>query len=276
MRRIKYIGFALIFITISNNLFSQNSAQISQPDLELVGNKIIISYQILRSSNADLFNIWIEVSDENGNSLNARSLSGDVGQNIRGGGNKVIKWNYERDIVSLGEGIGIQVFGELLNPQIKSEVESPGTNQSARNMDSNNGGTITKSGAILRSVAVPGWGLSAMTGKSHWLKGVAGYGAIASSLVLNRTAYKNYNLYLDSSDQSEFNGYIEKAVSQQNLSKISAYVAAGIWVADIIWTLMSDSGNEGFQSYSKPNRISLGTVYEPSVMAPLVAFRYNF
>ncbi len=199
-----------------------------------------------------------------------------MGQNIRGGEDKQITWEYHKDLVSLEAGIYVQVFGELLNPQIK-EVQSSVTDQTTPKSSSQPGTTISKQGAVLRSIAFPGWGLSALNpGTPHWLKGVAGYGAIASSVILNRMAYENYNQYLASSEQTEFEDYYEKAVSQQNLSRISAYVAAGIWVTDIVWTLLSDSGNVRSHSQSNHKRISLGTGYEPSVKVPLVAFRYNF
>ena len=267
---------ALVLMTLTSSLFSQDSVQISQPDLELRDDEIVISYRILRSSNADLFKIWIEVTDDNGKSLNVKSLNGDVGQNIRGGGDKQITWEYDKDLASLEAGIYVQVFGELLNPQIE-EVQSLVTDQPKPQRYTQPGPTISKQGAVLRSIAFPGWGLSALNpGTPHWLKGVAGYGAIASSVVLNRMAYENYNKYLDSSDQTEFNDFYDKAISQQNLSRISAYVAAGIWVTDIVWTLLSDPGEGRSQSLNSRKGITLSTGYEPSSQTPMIAFRYNF
>ena len=270
-------SLVLVLMSLTSILLSQGgSVQISQPELELRENEIVISYQISGSSSADLFKIWIEVTDDNGKSLNARSLDGDVGQNIQGRGKKQITWEYRKDIASLEAGIYIQMHGEILNPQIE-EVPPLVTDQPDIKSYSKPSATISKQGAVLRSIAFPGWGLSSMNpGKPHWLKGVVGYGAIASSVILNSMAFDNYNQYLASSEQTEFEDYYEKAVSQQNLSRISAYVAAGIWITDIVWTLLSDSGNGGYHSQSNHKRITLGTGYEPSVKVPLVAFRYNF
>ena len=270
-----HIGFALVFITVTCSLLAQTSARISQPELEVRNNRIVITYQILGSSTADLFNVWIEVTNDNGNAIKALSLDGDVGQNIRGGGMKQISWDYERDNVPLDAGIGVQVFGELLNPGSRA-MQPSATDQSSGSIKSATRREIGKPGAILRSVAVPGWGLSAMTGNPHWLKGVIGYGAIASSLVLNSMAYDNYTQYLGSSDVNDFSGFLEKSVNQQKLSKASAYMAAGIWVADLMWTLLADPGVGEYQSHSSQTRLSVGTFFEPSVKATLVAFRYNF
>ncbi len=268
MRNNIHFCFTLVLITVTCSLFSQTSVQISQPDLELRDNRVFISYEILGSSSADLFEIWIEVSDNNGNPLNVRSLSGDFGENIRGGGRKQITWDYEKDAGSLDEGIYVQVFGELLNTK-PEEVISPATEPSTKNEKLETKGAINKSGAILRSIAIPGWGLSAMNpGKPHWLKGVVGYGALTSAIILNRMAYENYSKYLDSSEPIEFHEYYDNAVSQQNLSRISAWVAAGIWLTDVFWTMLSDPGNS--------NRVSLGSGYDPSIQAAMVAFRYNF
>lgn len=276
MKHIQLFALAVFLLDFGTSISAQNTVQLSKPDLELKGNLIIISYEILQSSGSELYNIWIEVTNDNGNILNARSLRGDVGENIRGGSKRQIAWEYENDVVNLDAGIYVQVLGELMNPIVEKKVPEVAETLT-RDTNSKTKPSLSMPAALLRSVVFPGWGLSALNpGKPHWLKGVAGYGAIFSSVFLNRMAVENYNKYLESSDQGEFIGYYDQAVNQQNISTISAYVALGIWVSDIVWTLLSDPGKSGYQSHSKPQKISFGSGFDPAAGAPMIAFRYNF
>lgn len=138
--------------------FSQSSVQISKPHLELQDNLVIISYHIINSTANDRFNIWIEATDADGKNLNAMSLSGDMGDNVTGEGGKQIIWNYQADSISLEDMIYVQVFGE---PFIPAKISKNGSEFNE----------LTTGGAVLRSLAFPGWGLSTLNpGKPHWLK----------------------------------------------------------------------------------------------------------
>lgn len=276
MKRILLVALAGFFLGSSSSMLAQGTVQLSKPDLELQGNLVIISYEILQSTSSDLYRIWIEVTDDNGNILNARSLRGDVGDNIRGGSKRQIAWDYEKDVVNLDAGIYVQVLGELMNPKTEEKVPDPAV-RPMRDASSVSRSTMTKPAALLRSVVFPGWGLSAMNpGKPHWLKGVIGYGAIASTVAFNRMAVDHYNLYLESTDQGQFESYYDQAVSQQKISTLSAYVAVGVWVSDIVWTLLSDPGKGGIQSQNQSKGISLGSGFDPAAGAPMIAFRYTF
>jgi len=276
MKRIQILATALYVLTLPTSLYAQDYAKISAPELELKGNEILISYQILQGSSGDFYRIWIEVTDDNGNILNARSLRGDVGDNIRGGANRQIAWDYEKDVVSLDDGSYVQVLGELMNPKVE-EKKPEIVEQPAKAPSGYSGPSISKPSALLRSVAFPGWGLSVMhPGKPHWLKGVLGYGAIASTVVFNRMAIDNYNKYLESSDEGQFGTFYDQAESQQQISTISAYVAVGVWVSDIVWTLVSNPDNRAYQSNKSSKGISLGSGFDPAARAPVIAFRYHF
>jgi len=249
--------------------------------LELRDNQVIISFEILNSSSKDLYRVWIEVVDDNDRVLSARSLRGDIGENIRGGGVKQIAWDYEQDVISVDAGIYVQVFGELMNattrePQTQEKEEAEKNYSESGPAPSKSGSSVSKSGALFRSVVIPGWGLSAMNpGKPHWLKGIVGYSAIGAAVTFNRMAHSSYALYLESSDQNEITGLYDQAVSQQKISNISAYVAAGIWITDIVWTLVSNPG-PGRYTHMNQKGFRLGTGFEPSSQAPMVALRYTF
>lgn len=274
MKRIKAFSITLILLGLPLLVTAQSSVQISTPELEMRNDQILISYEILNSTSNDRFNIWIEVTDDNGRTLSARALRGDYGENVRGGGMKQISWDYQQDVVSLDAGIYVQVFGERMSrpgQEQQTNVQRPAGN-STPSVQHN---SVNKTGTLWRSVVLPGWGLTAMNpGKPHWLKGVVGYAAIASSVAFNKMAASSYDLYLESTDQNEIDTYFNQAKSQNTISMVSIYVAAGIWVTDIVWTLVSNPG--GYQSQMQKKGMKIGTGYDPVAQAPMVGLRYTF
>ena len=70
--------------------FSQSRAEIWKAEAELVGNRVKITYDISDHSENDEFDVRIEVSDSSGNPLNTRTVTGDIGDYIKGGSGKEI------------------------------------------------------------------------------------------------------------------------------------------------------------------------------------------
>ncbi len=136
------------------------------------------SYDIRNFDNNDRFNVWIEITDSKGNPIRARSLSGDIGDEVKGGSRKEITWDPDADGVELDVGIFVQVFAEIVKLPLEMEetVESKVQEKS-----------VNTTSLVLQSLAFPGLGLTRATGgKPHWLRGVAGYGCIITSVTLNR------------------------------------------------------------------------------------------
>jgi len=227
-------------------------------------NNINIYYDILNSRQTDKFKIWVEITDSTGNNVDARSLSGDIGENVSGGNNKKITWDLTADSIYLDAGIYVQVNAEILTSAETVEIARPVK-------------SISRGGVILQSLVFPGWGLSRINkGKPHWLKGVAGYGCIAASIIYNKKAISSYDDYLQSNDIQDTETFYDNSVKEDNLSEIFAYTAIGIWVTDFIWTIAGSSKLNNDTKYSQVKGFSIKTVYEPRVHAPLVALRYNF
>jgi len=127
------------------------------------------------------------------------------------------------------------------------------------------------------SVLLPGWGLSKLnTGKPHWIKGIAGYGAITGSLVLNQRSQVNYQNYLDSGSESERKTLYDKSINQETVSVVMAYAAAGIWVADLVWTVIGTKGLSKKNQSGQAKGFSIGSGFEPALSAPMLSFRYSF
>ena len=129
---------------------------------------------------------------------------------------------------------------------------------------------------MLQSLAMPGLGLSRMTGKPHWLRGVAGYGCIAGSVILNRKAINTYAGITDLEDYDAKDELFQKSQSQDIMSDLLAYAAVGIWVTDIVWTMLGTSDLKLKPLYSDAIGISLKTTIDPLTYAPLVGIRYRF
>jgi hypothetical protein len=254
----------LALFVILYNSSAQVSVKISKPTLEIQDNKLIINYDILHSKQSERFNIWIEVTDTAGNIVEAKSLGGDVGENITGGNNKKIVWNLEADNINLEIGIYIEVNAEIsVIPEVSETISQQRT--------------LKRSNVILQSIVFPGLGLSRIKqGKPHWLKGVMGYGCIATSFIYNRKAVSSYDDYLSASDPKKIDEYYDNSVKQDNLSEVFIYAAIGVWVADIIWTVVGSSDMKKDPNISHMGGFSIGPSSIPYSKIPVVALKYNF
>ena len=261
-----FIFIVTLFLLLFNSFFSyaQTTVRLSKPRIELRDNNINIYYNILNSKETDKFRIWVEITDSTGNKIDARSLSGDIGENISGGNNKKITWNLAADGIYMDAGIFVQVNAEKIKSTETAKIVRPVK-------------SVSRGGVIFQSLVFPGWGLSRINkGKPHWLKGLAGYGCVAAAVIYNKKAVSSYHDYLGSNDMQQSDIYYNNSVKENNLSKIFAYTAIGIWVTDFIWTVAGSSNLKHNREIGQEKGFSLKTIYEPREHAPMVAFSYNF
>ena len=263
---------SLILILIGgSHLIAQSSATISKPILEREGNRVKIAYDIEDHGINDEFNVWIEITDANGKPIDARAVTGDVGNRIQGGRGKEITWVPSEDGITLDLGVYVQVFAEARNQPERSAVTEP-----ASRPPSNSNVKKANMGAIVgQSLILPGLGLARETGKPHWLRGVAGYGCIASAITFNQMASSNYDLYLAESDITTRSELFDLTENQNSLSSIFAYAAIGIWVTDVVWNLVGTSQiNNARMSHMKGFSIEPG--FDVGSSAPLLALKFSF
>ena len=260
--RLVATALLLFFVFCSEGIIKAQVEQISTPYLELKNEQIHISYQIINSSPNDRYKIWIEASDNHDEPIQAKALIGDIGDNVQGGGTRQIIWNYKLDHVSVEEGVFIRVLGEHM-PE-----------EATINADAEN---INRTGAILRSLAFPGWGLTGLNGnKSHLLKGVAAYSGIVSALVFNNLAVDSYDKYKSSYDESELNTLFQKSVRQDHISEFSAYAAIGIWLLDLVWTVAGLPGTGNLNVGKDSNvRFDIGPAHNQGFGIPMLALHIN-
>ena len=271
-----------LFVQPHNN-FAQSPISVSKPQLELLSNELIITYDILNSDIKDLFVVWLEITDESGNVIQANTLSGDIGEKINGGINKKIVWNLEQDEILIDKEVFFEIFAERVNPPvIQEDQEKLGKKEDQEEVNSRETTpaemkSLSRSNMVFSSIALPGWGQSKKTpGKPYWIMGVAGYGCLSGSVILNRAGVNTYRDYLTSMDADESNSLYDKSVRQDNISEYLAYAAAGIWGANIIWTLVTPVTSRELTDFERLNNFNIQPVYNKQFDCTMVSITYTF
>ena len=263
---------------------AQEPVRVSDPRLELLDNIMHISYDILNSSPDDHFVVSLQVTDAHGGKIYASAFSGDIGRNVRGGMDKLIRWDLGADHLFMNEKIFIEIFVVASLPQENAVNQSSGYSvlPGRENLSGYSGSAssdrkdLSTTGLLLQSLVIPGLGLSRLTGKPHWIRGVAGYGCIAGSIAMNR---KSYLTYQGIGEREDFDGkfdQLQASIQQDNISEILAYAAIGIWVTDFIWTVAGISSYHKRSLQGQSRAISITPGLDPLTLAPVVGIRYNF
>ncbi len=288
----------LVIAIILSAVDVRAQSAITNTSIELVGSTIQITYDIANSKRSERYNVRLEVTDSKGNLLPVTSLEGDVGEDIPGGTNKKIIWDLEADNIQMNEDIFFELFADAIvepdpEPPKKEEVTlqqqepseeeviaSDRSDQSEeeeiRTGENGSAKEFTRRGIILQSLALPGLGLSRAKGGPHWLRGVAGYGAVVGAVILNNMARATYEDYRTPGSADEARTLLDKSTRQDNISEICAYAAIGIWVSDLVWTFVGSSDLNKSRAADFVRPVSLGTDYDPLCGVPLLAIRYKF
>ena len=274
-----------LFLSAAPVCFSQTRIAISYPELEEEEQVVHIHYHIDGSISSDKFRVSLLITDQSGEKLNALSLSGDVGADVSGGGRKHIVWNVGADSVQLDQAIDVKILVEALTPTrrerlaleeaqrhrdeaelAREELNSP-TTPGAKLQAQVQVKSFSRGGLVFRSILYPGWGLSIVKGKPHWIKGLAAYGCVAGSVLLNRKAIETFGQIENFEDYPTKDELYQKAVLQDNFSEVLAYTAVGIWAADFVWTLVGTRGIKNFEVRPK---------MDPLTYTPMLGISYKF
>lgn len=323
--------FTGVFILLFHVLTYGQEIEVSDPRVEMRGNIIHVSYDIYNSTPAEEYTVDLRVTDSDGNVVPARALTGDVGEKVKGGGEKHIAWDLLQDKIIMNAEISFQVHVKAVPPpepvfvpppvvkeeekqeevqkdQLQAEdpanqAASQAVDKTAENPDEElqdqiltdaeqkkpepekeipeekvdaieGGKQFNRGGLMLQSALFPGLGLARYKGGPHWIKGVAGYGCLAGSVVLNRMAMDNYNSIETLADYETKNDLYHKLVRQDNFSEVFAYAAIVIWVSDLAWTFIGTTDINLSTSHDKGIRIN--SAIDPISRAPLIAFTYKF
>lgn len=239
-----------------------SQAAIINVDFTLQQGKIVISYDFPRSARGETYVVGVVAITESGDTIRpgSGSLTGDVHENIIGGKEKSITWDFERDNFYTSEAFQFQVFANLQFPETTRTGDYPGL-----------------ATAMIMSTAFPGWGSTRLTnGKPHWIKGILGYGCIAMSYVYNSKAVTTYDDYLLSMDSNTRNSLYDDASSQKLFSTIFAASAIAVWVFDYTCVIISHNKLKKNTYNSQIPKISVGYSIDPVLTQPLLTVKLNF
>jgi hypothetical protein len=236
----------LLFISL---LSSSQGFMISSPKVEFKDKQMQISYDIINKNQQDLFYVWVEMTKKNGEQIAGTSFSGDVGEKIQTGTNKMIIWEPEKDAIFLNEEIFVEVKAEKY---VKS---------------------FNKGSVMLLSVVVPGLGQTIIRkGNPWWLTGVAAYGVLAGGIVTNKSYIKSYDSYLIEGDLIKRAAFYNQSQKQMNLSNVLIISGAVLWVADLIWVAATPNHYQPMQHIKLKVDQSTG----PNRGTPLLTFQLTF
>ncbi len=276
------ILFVIVLALLSFCCKAQQTVEVSKPRLSIEGKKVLITYDLVYSNVSDRFSVRIEVTDANKRPISARSLSGDVGEGISGGSNKRILWDLETDNIFLNEDISVQVFAKQEMPVVAEKpvvAQEPDMQEkeSQKQLSEKGKKTYSRMSISAQSLVLPGLGLSRVhPGKPHWIKGVVAYGCLGGAIYLNSQAWNNYNNYQDPTSPEQADELFNTAVKQDKISEVLGFSALGIWIVDLVWTIVGTSDLNSPQSSGTQKGFSIGTIVEPVSSAPLIALRYTF
>jgi hypothetical protein len=108
--RILYICILSFVCFIPSAVSAQESIKIPQPSLKFLNDRLIIKYEIMGYQPDDRFKVWLEITDSTGNRINARSLYGDIGDEVTGGPLKQIIWDLAADSMYLNADLNLEIF----------------------------------------------------------------------------------------------------------------------------------------------------------------------
>ena len=201
----------LFLLIVCLNVFSQDFV-ITDPRLEFDGNQLSISYDLIHRNTSDIFYIWVDMKNQAGVPVRARTFAGDVGDSISPGSDKKIIWIPEDDAIFLDEDVTVELTGERYERE------------------------FNKGSMVLMSTAVPGLGQTKISkGKPYWIAGAAAYGAVAGGILMHSSYKKTYDQYLTESDAVERANLYDKSQGQLTLSTAFLVSAAAVWIGNIVW-----------------------------------------
>jgi hypothetical protein len=246
MKKRRFFLFMLfLFIVLKS---SSQDFQITLLKLEFYGNQLHIAYNIDNKTSIGKFRIEIKINKQNGDPITPKSITGDLGDNIKSGNNKRIIWDLEKDAIYIDEDITVEIKGKKLSE------------------------SFSKGSLILMSTAVPGLAQTKMSGKPWWLCGVAAYGTLASGIIFYKSSLNTYDAYKAEDNPNTRIDQYNKAQKNLNIANALFITSATLWVANIIWVTATPNRNKAL----KHVKVYLEPVTIPNNIGALVALRVDF
>jgi hypothetical protein len=256
MIKLKIFSILLFAFFIINIQIKAQPVSIETTKLEIVDRKLEINYDFIKAKKNQRFDVWVDINNQKGNPINARTLAGDIGPNQTGGIAKKIVWDYNADGLVMDE--DVEVF-------VNSKVSTVTT-------------AVSTGKCFTRSLIMPGMGLSAIEkNKPYWIIGVIGYVSLGTSIYLNSSYKSTYDKYLAETDPTDRKALYDKSISQKNMSKVFLYTAIGTWSISLIWTVAKASGyNKSLATGKGIRHFDFYSQIDHISKKPLFGLKYNF
>jgi hypothetical protein len=229
-------SFLFLFILfIASKSFAQDF-RITQLKLEFANNQLNITYNIDSNNPNDKFLISVEIiKRQDGESIQPKSITGDIGDNIKSGNYKRIIWDLGKDAIYLDEDITVEIIGDKLDKLLRS---------------------YSKGTLMFSSATLPGLGQTKITGKPWWLGGVTAYGALAGGIIFHKISLNTHDKYLlEKEDILAREKLYNKCEKEWLISTGLFATAATLWASNMIWIAVApnkQNSDNHVNMYLKP------------------------
>ncbi|HLN19501.1 MAG TPA: hypothetical protein VK213_00320 [Bacteroidales bacterium] len=243
----KTLLFIAAFLILSGSINAQQPL-IKLVKLDFDSRKLSVSYDI-DSDARDPYYVWIEIGKKNsGEKINAKSLTGDIGEGIQAGSGKLVEWVPAADSIIIDEDVEIEIKAEKY---VKS---------------------FNRGGAIVMSALLPGLGQTRISGgKPWWVTGITAYGLFAGGFMINKSANDDYDQYLQLKEDEVAR---EKMYTQaqQKMNLAGAFIISGalIWTTNMIWVASVPN------RYRPLKNLSMTSSTFDNKPLTMVSYRINF
>jgi hypothetical protein len=269
MKKIICSSACILLLVVSFSCVCVNSqhrsdARIENIDFDLKGSQLIITYDIENYARNEVFYITAEIFYESGERISAKSLSGDIKGNVRGGKNKTIIWDLGKDRIELKGAIYIEITA---SPELVAEKTREDKTEKS----------IGLTVPLIQSIVLPGLGNARITRKPYWIVGIIGYGSLASSYWFNQRAASSYDNYLSERDNPDLRiDYYNDADTEKQISVACGIAAGVIWAADLTLLIINHNKHKKrFSSMSVP-QTTFGINYNPNLHSNMLTIRISF
>jgi hypothetical protein len=93
---------------------------------------------------------------------------------------------------------------------------------------------------------------------------------------MNRSAVSTYEEFQSSQDIEDADDLLAKASRQDNLSEVFGYAALGIWVSDLVWTLLATQDYKKGAGKGQAAGLSMRSGFDAISQSPMIGLVYRF
>jgi len=237
--------------------FAQEPTTISKPDLVFRNDTLIIKYDFQNCKAKQTYTVWIVARTFDGEIFTTHSLTGDIGDGIVCGTNKVIYWDMAGDSVFIDDVVFVKVLANISETSKLQKGQQPHY--------------------FFSSLIFPGGGLTQLkkNKKPYWLMGVAGYGGLSSTLLFGQKAKSDLNSYNQETDPDRRLQLYDSYKKNQKIMHISAISTGVIWLVNLIWTAATPKEMPGNSAFSS-RKIQINPTLFPDSYSTGLMLKYNF